>query len=325
MIESQTPLNESIIRRFAFLNQKGCLAHAYLFIGPEGIGKKETALAIAKSVNCENRKDKKESFFCDRCSACQRINLGSHPDVHCIEAQNEGVIKIEQIRELLDQVKLRPFEADKKIFIIQNVEFFTLEGANALLKTLEEPTQSSLLLLTTSVPERILDTVKSRCHTIYFVPFSQRSLMRRLSEFYKEDDLQSHFLAYFSEGCLGKAKKLKENKMFQWKNKIIDEFISSEVNEHFIKEILIDKDTTRKFLDILLSWVRDCLLIKAGVDDHHLVHRDRLHDLNRFHKRYFFNELLDLSDEIVRMFKFLSDNLNVKIPLLLISERLWAR
>ncbi len=137
-------MNETILKRFAKLLVANRLAHAYLFVGPQGLGKSEAALSVAKLVNCERN----DGTFCDECSSCRRITSGNHPDIYRLDRGEEETIKIEQVRELLSRTAFRPFEARRKVFIIKNIEDLTTEAGNALLKTLEEPTASNLLLLT---------------------------------------------------------------------------------------------------------------------------------------------------------------------------------
>lgn len=138
-MKQELQFSQSVMDRFAKLRQKQKLAHAYLFIGPAFIGKKETALGVAKLLNCEQ--GDQINAFCDQCSSCLKINAGSHPDIHLIESDFGETIKIDQVRNLIAQAKLRPFEATKKIFIMQNIENLTVEGANALLKVLRSQQQ----------------------------------------------------------------------------------------------------------------------------------------------------------------------------------------
>lgn len=315
-------LNQTILKRFVVLREKGRLAHAYLFIGPPNIGKGETALAVAKLLNCEA--PPKETF-CDACPSCRKINSGNHPDVFVIDNGYGESIKIEQIRELLSRNKLRPFMAAWKVFIIRNIENLTLEGANAFLKTLEEPSAGSLLLLTTSVPEKNPDTIRSRCHAIYVPAVSSHDLAQQLRGEYHMDEDSSHFLAYFAQGCLGTAGKLKENQFVEQKDALMDGFILNRPEEALIKEILAEKGRTKELLDILLSWMRDCLLVKAGVSDGRLIHLDRLQDLKDFQKKYTFKDLNKLNEAVVDMCRLLADNLNIKLPLLIIGEQLWEK
>ena len=325
MIKSDIEINANILKRFSDLEKKELLAHAYLFVGPAHIGKAATALAVARFLNCENKKESGEIYFCDRCPSCLKINSGNHPDVHILQVAPGESIKIDAIRELLAQIRLRPFMAAKKIFIIHNIEDLTIEGANALLKTLEEPSVNSLLILTTAVPERVLETVKSRCHVIPFVPASQRALAARLVQYYDEDKDQAHFLAYFAEGCLGKARRLKEDGLCATKDEIIDRYILGREREALIKTIGADKVKTREFLEVLLSWIRDCLLIQTGVEDARLVHAGRIRELQNFQRRFSFEELGGIHRETVNACRLLLENLNVKIPLSIIGEMLWAK
>ena len=283
-----------------------------------GIAAPRADFAIAKSgLNVG------KNYFCDECWACSKINAGNHPDVHVLETGEGEFIKIENIRGLLSQAKLRPFTAQRKIFILKNVENLTDESANALLKTLEEPTATSLLLLTTPVPENVLDTVKSRCHIIHFFPMDVERLADEFIKHYDEDKDRAHFLAYFSKGTFGWAKKLRDEKFFERKNAIIEGFLlRGNPTEVFLKEVLADKGKTRQFLDVLLTWIRDVLLVKAGIEDRRLIHLDQLKALKDFHRRFSFEELAALNKEIVNMSKMLAENLNIKIPLLIIKEQL---
>lgn len=321
-MQQELQFNHSILKRFAVLDQRKRLAHAYLFIGPSGIGKTETAVAVAKLMNCE---DGQEGIFCDTCSSCIKINTGNHPDVVVVDNGDDESIKIEQIRELLSRNRLRAFMANKKVFIIKNIENLTLDGANAFLKTLEEPAADSLLLLTASALETVLDTVKSRCHMIHFPSMSDHDLAGRLRDDHDVETENARLFAYFAQGSLGAAKKLKKARFIDKKNGLIDEFILNRPQEASIKSLLAKKDETKTFLNVLLSWMRDALLTKAGVRDNRLIHMDRIDELNVFAKKYTFEELQALNESVVKMCRLLADNLNIKLPLLIIGEQLWGR
>ena len=316
-------INQTVLTRFAALVAKGRLAHAYLWMGPENVGKGETALAVAKLLNCAQ--GLQDSLFCDRCPSCVKINRRSHPDVHWIDNDNGESIKIEQIRQLVCAMQLKPYEAQKKIFIIRNVENLTLEGSNALLKTLEEPTLSSLLLLTTVAPEKILDTVRSRCHAVYFSPLSNRKLVSSLITDYAMEENSARFLAHFSQGCLGKAQEMHADKMIQKKNEIIDQVLYTPHSEPYFKKVLSDKIQTKQMLDVLLSWARDLILVKRGLEIQYLMHRDRIDDLRTFQKNLSFEELTNFYGEIIKTMKLFLDGFNIKMSLLLIKERVWER
>lgn len=311
-------INDDIFKRFVHLEKNGKLGHAYLFIGPSGIGKGETALAIAKHFN---GKQPDNQLFSMPGNSEKLIDAGQHPDVHVVDSAGE-TIKIEQVRELIHQEKLRPYMASTKIFIIKNAENLTLEASNALLKTLEEPSSNSLIILTTTAVDKMLDTIKSRCHYIYFHPLAQAQVVQTLLDTHAVNETQAHFLAYFSDGCVGKAKRLQESDLWAVKNKAIDAFILSVNSDDYIKGVLADKETTAMFLDILLSWLRDAMLVKANVNDDRLMHIDRIKELRQFASRFDFEQLNDVYQETVNTKKLLADNLNVKVSLMIIKESL---
>jgi len=310
-------LHTDILRRFKRLLENDTLAHAYLFTGAAEIGKYECALALAKLINCE----KNTETFCDECASCRKIKAGNHPDVMVIQREEEAtLIKVEQVRNLLAQAKYKPFEAKRKIFIIKNIEELNAEGANTLLKTLEEPTSSSLLILTTAVEDNILPTVRSRCQFIPFLPLSAERIIQQLEGEYVESFNSSHFLAYFAEGCLNKAKRLREEEFFKTKNDYLDEFLHDPDNEEFIKKITSDKEQTLIFLKLMLSWIRDGMLLKAGVKDVRLIHLDRKKDLEDFQARFSFDELNAIYRQSVLTIRQAMDNLNAKMALTILGE-----
>ncbi len=314
-------INENILNRFSRLRKNGRLAHAYLFIGPHDSGKTQTALAIAKLLNCEKLTSEK---FCDTCPSCAKINHGHHPDIHTItRVEDSDTIKIEQIRQLISVMQLRPFEAKQKIVIIRNIEYLTIEGGNALLKTLEEPSANSLLILTTANPEKNLDTIRSRCHAVYFFPAAQSVLAKTLHRDYAMDESTAHFLAHFSEGCLGRARALDDSKFLKRKNEVIDAMILSPASDEYLKKVLADKDKTKELLTVLLWWFKDLFLIKSGVPENWLAHWDRRAELQKRQKQYSRRQIQEIIDELVKALNLLQENLNLKVPVALLKEKLW--
>lgn len=274
-------LHDEIINRFKRLIFANRLAHAYLFVGQDGTGKLSTARRIAQLVNCEGS----GILPCSDCPSCNKITAGNHPDVSVIGANEEESIKIDDVRAMLSRVGLRAFEAKTKVFILNNVHGMTTEAANALLKTLEEPAPNTLMLLTTSVPESCLDTIKSRCHTVRF--FAQ------------------------------------DEKIPQDRNRILDLFLSRGQTEDFVKLLSQDKQQGSAAMLVLLGFVRDSLLLKNGVDVKHLLYRDRANDAARLAKRDM-TDLCALNEQIVRVKSLLDENLNAKMALSLVRERIWA-
>src|SRR5262245_22371281 len=138
----------------------GRLHHSILFAGVAGIGKWTLAQFIAKAFNCIQL----QNDFCNRCSNCLRISENAHPDVKNVVP--DGLfIKIDQMRSLNREVFFKPFEGRRRVFVIDEAEKFKIEAANSILKTLEEPPDTSILILVTSRPNDLLPTIRSRCQT----------------------------------------------------------------------------------------------------------------------------------------------------------------
>lgn len=137
---------------------------ALLFSGDTGIGKKLTAFTYAKVLNCL---DGRADDCCDHCVSCEKIDRGTHPDIKFVEAEN-GEIRIEVIREIIEALAFRPFEGRMKVVIIDDADALNVSAANAFLKTLEEPPPQSLIILVSSRPDRLPETVKSRCVRVRF-------------------------------------------------------------------------------------------------------------------------------------------------------------
>ena len=310
-------VNESIVKRFGQFIQNSCLGHAYLFVGPIRVGKTSTAVRIAQLANCEKVIS---GGPCGSCESCVKISKTIHPDVVLLTADESGSVKIEAVRQLTRLLQLKPYEGKKKVCIIKNIEDLTVEGANALLKTLEEPSADSLLLLTTAFPDRVLSTVKSRCQIIHFFSLTAEKLKEHLMSGQNLSEEISHFLAFFSEGNHGLAEKLREQKIYQHKDEVMDNFLLTHDSETFLNGIVSDKDKTRETLQILLSFFRDLILLQTGINSVRLIHKDRIADLKKINSRFSFDEISDCFSEVVKTTQMLEDNFNIKIALTVIKE-----
>jgi len=318
-------INGEVVKRFIRLLSSGRMAHAYLFSGPPGIGKSQTALAVAKLLNCTERLAGNSETFCGQCGICAKIDSGNHPDILIVDKkEEEETIKIAQVRELISRLQMRAFEASQKICIIKNIECLSDDASNALLKTLEEPVKDTLLILTTAVPEENLKTVVSRCHQVKFYPLSSRAVKADLLAG-GVDAASAHCLGHFAEGCAGKARQLYEEGFMRRKNEVIDNIVFRENSEQYLKKILGDKLQTKEALGVLVAWFRDLIILKSGGDREHLVHLDRYDELSKLEKKYSIDKINGMIDEAVLAMKQLGENLNIKIPFILLREKIWVR
>jgi len=151
--------------------ERGRLAHGYLFTGHDLEELEQLAQTVAKTLNCQNpvRKDGRAIDCCDQCLACKKIEHGNHTDVHWVRPESKSrIISVEAIRELMREIQLKPGEAEYKVAVIVAADRLGIQAANAFLKTLEEPPEKSVLILLTTDPHRILETILSRCLRLNF-------------------------------------------------------------------------------------------------------------------------------------------------------------
>ncbi|MDH7500347.1 MAG: DNA polymerase III subunit delta' [candidate division NC10 bacterium] len=261
--------------------QSGHLSHAYLFAGPEGIGKRQVALNLAKALNCEGGA---AGDCCDACIPCRKIDKGIHPDVSLIEPQASSPktapsLKIEQARDVQKEISLKPYEGRKKVYIFDDAEKMTDEAENALLKTLEEPTGETLLILVTSSPHSLLPTVLSRTQRIRFDPLGPEEVGSYLMKTRSWEAERAKFVASLSGGSLGRALAREEKELFSLRDQTLAGL--STVLQGGICEILDlaeswakEKEDLPERLEYLLIWVRDLKVYQTTGEETLLVNRD---------------------------------------------------
>jgi DNA polymerase-3 subunit delta' len=197
----------------------GTLPPSLLFTGPRGVGKRRAALAVAQALNCLSTRsdvrlpgngDVAEATLavdaCGVCTVCSRITRGLYPDVILVEPDPEtGNIKVDPVRDVLEQVVYRPYEARRRVVIIDDAETLWQSAQNALLKTLEEPPSSSVFVLVTAHPDDLLPTVRSRCPAVRFAPLSSAEVSAYLQAAHGLAADVAHAAAAAGAGSVGAA------------------------------------------------------------------------------------------------------------------------
>ena len=184
---------------------RGSVPQTLLFAGPEGVGKHTVAVALAQAVNCPTRRKNGGDDACGACATCQRVARGQHSDVALIDRGEDATIKLKALRErVLEVVGYRPFEAERRVFIIE-ADDLRDDGQDALLKTLEEPPSSAILILVAAYPDALSATVQSRCRRLRFGPLSERDVARVLVEHAGVEKAAASALASASGGSVSRA------------------------------------------------------------------------------------------------------------------------
>jgi DNA polymerase III subunit delta' len=184
---------------------RGALPQSLVFAGPDGVGKRLVALAVAQRLNClQAGPDATDA--CGTCSACRRIGTGTHPDVVIIPGVSvPGEKKVDAVREQMSNAAYRPFEGRRRVFIFDDVDALQPVVQNALLKTLEEPAPSSQFILVTARPDGLLPTVRSRCPQLRFGRLDVDDVAALLVERQGVSPLAAREIAFAADGSPGRA------------------------------------------------------------------------------------------------------------------------
>lgn len=329
---------ESAIYLIKQVLSRNRIPHAYLFTGPEGVGKKLTAFILAKALNCLERTDD----ACDACKSCYKIDKGIHPDVELVEADGQ-FIKIGQIRELQKQVNYKPFEGRWKVYILNDAEKLNLEAANALLKTLEEPPPDTAFILVSSNPSALLPTIISRCQLVRFSTLGTDCIEQLLREKGNKDKITLqlkdgnssrpyHLLAALSEGRPGKALSIDAEKVFNFRGQVIEliHLISSDQTKQNglslqspemrilfgkIEEFSRDRDSTEELLDFLLLFYRDLLILSEQGSSNSLTNQDMIPQLKAWGTLLSSQQILRICQDIYQTKANVQSNANLQLSL----------
>jgi DNA polymerase-3 subunit delta' len=251
----------------------GALPPAYLFVGPSGVGKRATALALAQALNCLTP----GGDACSSCTVCQRIEKRIHPDIHLLEPQGQA-IKIDQIRHLQETLILQAYDARMKVAILDNATKLTVEAANALLKMLEEPPDRTLFVLICQHLGGVPATVLSRAQVVRFglLPHDQMvDLLRR----HLPSQANAEQLAALSGGRPGKAFVLELSRVLETRSQALDLLLQAQAGDASILFSSAEQWAKRKgdhdlLFELLLSLARDLAIRQAGGQAQLLMHGD---------------------------------------------------
>ena len=293
------------------------IAHAYLFYGAEGVGKKTVAEVFAKALNCKSGLDSLDA--CDVCTSCLKIDHGNHSDVITIKAQGQ-LIKIQEIRELQEQMKFSPFEGGKRIFIVVDADRMNIASANAILKTLEEPSASNILILITSRPHQLPATVLSRCQHVRFNPLRRETVASFLEKELLLDSKSAHSIALASGGSIGKARAMNDESYLTMRATVLDIIARIKTKDPLkLLSALNDFGQERKDimerLGILMTAYRDALVYKETGDSESLINQDYIDIIKSVTASYTGDAIVSCIRAVDRACHTLTQNANKQLTL----------
>jgi DNA polymerase-3 subunit delta' len=264
--------NKEILQRLLW---RGRLGSTFVFAGPEGVGKRQFALTVAKAANCrraavDEGTDQYTEDSCDECPVCRRIEASAYSDV--MEIAPEGAfIKIAQTRALAAEVYFRPREGRQRFFLIDEADRLREEAANSLLKTLEEPAPTSTIILLTSRPHALLPTILSRAQRLNFAPLTVAEMEKYLAANYRRPAPDTALLARITGGRIGQATAIDISDYRRERRELIEliDLLTTSDNRYRLLKAAEylgkqERDVFEKKLEMLTGLLRDIFLLAAG-------------------------------------------------------------
>jgi DNA polymerase III subunit delta' len=281
---------------------RGSLPPSLIFAGPDGVGKRMAAVALAQLVNCQSPVVPSEQSpstpgpdACGRCMACTRIARMVHADVSVVEPGETGTIKVDQVREAVDRTAYRPFEGRRRVVIVDDADAMLGEAQNAFLKTLEEPPAASMFVLVTSRPELLLPTVRSRCQRLRFGRLSADDIAGVLMRSHGYDEADAHAAAASADGSVGLALEGGSGAFVAARDAAAELLQGVVAAKNDARRRLDsakaiagggDRDEVRLRLRALASLLRDLGVIGAQAGERHLANVDLANDLRRLARAF---------------------------------------
>jgi DNA polymerase-3 subunit delta' len=252
---------------------KDRIAHAYLFYGMDGVGKKTTASVFARALNCGGGDPP-----CDACASCRKAEHKNNPNIITIQAEGQ-FIKIGAVKEIQARMTFWPGEG-RRVFILQEADRMNAAAANALLKTLEEPSAGNILVLTTARPHALPLTILSRCQHLRFSPLPIAEVARFLREKEGLESAAAEILAASSGGSIGRAVEMNREDFLALRNAIL-ELLAEDNPEDLLKRLAFagrfgtERKEILERLRILRNGYRDGLVLRETGEKERLMFRDR--------------------------------------------------
>lgn len=293
-------------------------AHAYIISGPRYSGKKTLTQTFAAALLCE----KGGESPCMECISCKQVVSGNHPDLINVIPTKTIAISINDIREqLIDTISIAPYKSNYKIYIIDEAETMHVEAQNSLLKTLEEPPEYAVIILTAASKQKLIPTVLSRCVNLDLRPLDEKQIIDYLMKKKQAVDYQARMAAAISGGNLGKAIKLVGDPEFmELQNSVLDLLVRVKDCEpaelmEMAKKISDNKQNLEDLFDIMLLWYSDVLLYKATADANSVRFTERVHDLRRASEQLNYDVVQNIIETIEKSKQRIAANVDTEIVL----------
>jgi DNA polymerase III, delta'' subunit len=297
-------------------------AHAYLFSGPEGIGKSTFAIDFARMLLCtEDGTD-----ACGKCAACSTFDTGANPDFLSIEPDGNS-ISVESIRKIQSEAIIRPMYSRRKVYFIKQAEKMTQQAQNSLLKTLEEPPLYCVIILSTHNPEMLLPTVRSRLLKYTF----SKNTNQEIETILKNNKLfsdNSRFITSYAEGIPGLAIRLASSEEFsELRNEVFERLkniMENSIKGQFVmaKYIMDNSDNIEVILNLITCFYRDLLVSRKCRDQGVLINSDKKDMIKEYCKKITSERICRIVEDIEEIRRNIRQNANMELAADVLAMRL---
>lgn len=317
---------ERAIYRLQEILSNGRPSHAYLFSGPEGVGKKLLAFWFARALLCLSPDS--DHYPCNSCRSCRKLDSGNHPDVSLVEP-SEGSLKIDQMRRLRHNANFRPFEGRYRVTVIDQAHKLTDQAANSILKLLEEPPSADIFVLVCPDPSLLLPTILSRCQVVQCVPVPRDQIERFLVEEFRLNADKAQTIVSLSEGNMKRACLLAQNQEALRTRQEFLSFLEGLPAKHLADVLSQALELERwgeklgnERIDLLLRWFRDIFVFKQWQDggtsgklsvEQILFRPERLKQLEKAAELWTFTQLQQILSLLFFSTKALESHANSKL------------
>jgi len=292
------------------------IAHAYLFCGPDGVGKSLVARVLASTLNCKDRGLEP----CGVCLSCMKAESGNHPDIIPVRTEKAS-ISVDDIRELQRSMQKKPYEGGLKVYIIYEAHKMTEQAQNALLKTLEEPPGHIIIIMLAVSQYELLSTIISRCQVIKFTSAPEKAIENYLINRYNVQKEEARYMAAFSGGIVGRALAfLSDDSVKKERDEVIrlireiykrDRLYALMQADYFLG----NKDRIDYILEIMMSWFRDLLVYKETIDSKYLINLDKEQLIIEDSEKFTCSGLLSIIDIIKQTSDNIRSNVNYQLSI----------
>jgi DNA polymerase-3 subunit delta' len=293
------------------------VGHSYIFSGPNAIGKKKLALEFAQALNCENSARLNDS--CGNCPSCRKMISGNHPDVYLLETR-EQFIRIDAIRSIQQMMTFKPLEGRRRLVIIDDADKMNEQAANALLKTLEEPSDANIIILVTARPYWLPQTILSRCQHVRLSPLTAETVARFLTEKKQMDPSRSGVLALLSAGSIGRALESDNEDVMVFRSELGRLLSAAGSGDPMTLLSLAsflgqDKKAVMQGLKILSTYFRDALVYKETAGAEMIVNADHLSVVSSLAGRLRGEQILENLSIVEKSGELIEMNVNKSLTL----------